>query len=82
MKNLSNGNLLISTKTDGKDEISQVAKEFDIALKQLKELRDSRNLFLRNIMHEFKTRITKGRLWFISNCSRSMFISFTVLYRL
>ncbi|WP_252981441.1 methyl-accepting chemotaxis protein [Aliarcobacter butzleri] len=82
MKNLSNGNLQISTKTDGKDEISQVAKEFDIALKQLKELRDSRNLFLRNIMHEFKTRITKGRLWFISNCSRSMFISFTVLYRL
>ncbi|BAK70819.1 HAMP domain-containing protein [Aliarcobacter butzleri] len=82
MKNLSNGNLQISTKTDGKDEISQVAKEFDIALKQLKELRDSRNLFLRNIMHEFKTPITKGRLWFISNCSRSMFISFTVLYRL
>ncbi|WP_265596411.1 ArsS family sensor histidine kinase [Aliarcobacter butzleri] len=62
MKNLSNGNLQISTKIDGKDEISQVAKEFDIALKQLKELRDSRNLFLRNIMHEFKTPITKGRL--------------------
>ncbi len=62
MKNLSNGNLQISTKTDGKDEISQVAKEFDVALKQLKELRDSRNLFLRNIMHEFKTPITKGRL--------------------
>ena len=62
MKNLSNGNLQISTKTDGKDEISQVAKEFDIALKQLKELRDSRNLFLRNIMHELKTPITKGRL--------------------
>ncbi|WP_265937054.1 ArsS family sensor histidine kinase [Aliarcobacter butzleri] len=62
MKNLSNGNLQISTKTNGKDEISQVAKEFDIALKQLKELRDSRNLFLRNIMHEFKTPITKGRL--------------------
>ncbi|MDK2064772.1 ArsS family sensor histidine kinase [Aliarcobacter butzleri] len=62
MKNLSNGNLQISTKTDGRDEISQVAKEFDIALKQLKELRDSRNLFLRNIMHEFKTPITKGRL--------------------
>ncbi|MFW2565854.1 ArsS family sensor histidine kinase [Aliarcobacter butzleri] len=62
MKNLSNGNLQISTKIDGRDEISQVAKEFDIALKQLKELRDSRNLFLRNIMHEFKTPITKGRL--------------------
>ncbi|WP_265735066.1 ArsS family sensor histidine kinase [Arcobacter lacus] len=62
MKNLSNGNLQISTKIDGKDEISQVAKEFDNALKELKELRDSRNLFLRNIMHELKTPITKGKL--------------------
>lgn len=62
MKNLSSGNLQISTKTNGKDEISQVAKEFSNALKQLKELRDSRNLFLRNIMHELKTPITKGKL--------------------
>ena len=59
---LSQGNFSISTKTAGKDEISQVANEFDNAIKQLRQLRESRNLFLRNIMHELKTPITKGRL--------------------
>ena len=62
MIKLSNGDLSISTKTNGKDEISEVANEFDNAIKQLKQLRDSRNLFLRNIMHELKTPITKGKL--------------------
>lgn len=62
MIKLSNGDLSISTKTKGKDEISEVANEFDNAIKQLKQLRDSRNLFLRNIMHELKTPITKGKL--------------------
>ena len=59
---LSQGNFSISTKTAGKDEISQVANEFDNAIKQLRQLRESRNLFLRNIMHELKTPITKGKL--------------------
>jgi two-component system, OmpR family, sensor kinase len=62
MIKLSTGNFLISTKTDGKDEISQVANEFDYAMKQLRQLKESRNLFLRNIMHELKTPITKGKL--------------------
>ena len=47
-------NFSISTKIAGKDEISQVANEFDNAIKQLIQLRESRNLFLRNIMHELK----------------------------
>jgi two-component system OmpR family sensor kinase len=59
---LSQGNFSISTKIAGKDEISQVANEFDNAIKQLRQLRESRNLFLRNIMHELKTPITKGKL--------------------
>lgn len=62
MKKLSMGDFSISTKTSAKDEISQVANEFENAVKQLKQLRDSRNLFLRNIMHELKTPITKGKL--------------------
>ncbi len=62
MIKLSTGNFSISMKSNGKDEISQVANEFENAVKQLRQLRDSRDLFLRNIMHELKTPITKGKL--------------------
>jgi two-component system, OmpR family, sensor kinase len=62
MIRLSTGDLSISMKANGKDEISQVSNEFENAVKQLRQLRESRNLFLRNIMHELKTPITKGRL--------------------
>jgi len=56
------GNLDIRTNIKGKDEIADVANEFDYAIGRIKELTQSRNLFLRNIMHEFKTPITKGKL--------------------
>lgn len=83
MIKLSKGDLKIRTKIEGKDEIAQVANEFDNALKQLKELRDSRNLFLRNIMHELKTPITKGKLItdMYEDCERK-FILIRVFQRL
>ena len=56
------GDLNIRTNMKGKDEIADVANEFDYAISRIKELTDSRNLFLRNIMHELKTPITKGKL--------------------
>lgn len=62
MIQLSKGDFSVSCESNGKDEISQVSNEFNNAIKQLKILRESRNLFLRNIMHELKTPITKGRL--------------------
>ncbi len=58
----SGGNLDIDTSCDGKDEISEVANEFNNALNEIRQLNGSRNLFLRNIMHELKTPITKGSL--------------------
>jgi len=61
----SKGDLDIDTSCEGKDEISEVSNEFDKAIKEIKVLTNSRNLFLRNIMHELKTPITKGLL--ISN---------------
>lgn len=49
-------------KTNKNDEISQVATAFYNATEQIKALNQSRQLFLRNIMHELKTPITKGRI--------------------
>ncbi|AQW83133.1 ArsS family sensor histidine kinase [Campylobacter pinnipediorum] len=52
----------IENVSSGNDEISDVAQAFYDAVLQIKTLNDSRHLFLRNIMHELKTPITKGRL--------------------
>ena len=61
IKKFADGDLQVSFKVDGKDEISEVSNEFDNAAKKINTLIESRNLFLRNIMHELKTPITKGR---------------------
>ncbi len=50
----------LDCKIKGKDEIAQVANAFDNAVEQIRKLNSSRQLFLRNIMHELKTPITKG----------------------
>ena len=62
IKTFSQGNLNISCKSDKNDEIAAVANEFDHAVKMIRELLQSRQLFLRAIMHELKTPIGKGRL--------------------
>ncbi len=62
IRNFSNGKLIIEKELIYKDEISEVSNEFNNALIKIKELRESRNLFLRNIMHELNTPITKGKL--------------------
>jgi len=56
------GDLNINCKNDKKDEIGQVANEFDNAVKQIRRLLDSRQLFLRTVMHEIKTPIAKGKI--------------------
>ncbi len=52
----------LDTSMEGKDEISEVANAFNQAIAKIRILQDSRNLFLRNIMHELKTPITKGKI--------------------
>ena len=47
--------------TNAKDEVSQLAIEFKNTAKKLKDIKESRNVFIRNIMHELKTPITKGK---------------------
>ena len=44
------------------DEIGKIAKSFDDAIIHINELSASKNLFMRNLMHELKTPITKGRI--------------------
>lgn len=62
VKEFANGNYDIDCKSEKKDEIGILSNEFDKSVKKIKKLRDSRQLFLRNIMHELKTPITKGKL--------------------
>lgn len=57
-----NGNLNISFKTRGSDEIALVANELENARKKINTILESRTLFLRNIMHELKTPIAKGTI--------------------
>jgi len=44
------------------DEIGKIAQSFDDAIVSIRELSTSKNLFMRNMMHELKTPITKGRI--------------------
>ncbi len=46
----------------GKDEIALISNALFDALEKQRRLKSSRELFLRNIMHELKTPITKGKL--------------------
>jgi two-component system OmpR family sensor kinase len=62
IKTFSEGNLDIRCASDRQDEIAEVANEFDHAVTMIRELLQSRQLFLRAIMHELKTPIAKGRL--------------------
>ncbi len=57
-----NGDLTISFKTDGCDEIALVANELESAKLKINSILESRTLFLRNLMHELKTPIAKGTI--------------------
>jgi len=58
----ASGDLSVSCASNKKDEIAEVANEFDKAVKQIDLLLHSRQLFLRTVMHELKTPIAKGRI--------------------
>lgn len=62
MIRFAKGNLNVRSNITGKDEIAEVAQTFDTALEKIQSLQSSRNLFMRNIMHELKTPIAKGKM--------------------
>jgi two-component system OmpR family sensor kinase len=56
------GDLSVSFKVKGCDEIALVANELEATKDKINTILDSRTLFLRNIMHELKTPIAKGTI--------------------
>ncbi len=62
MDKFANGDLDIDCAMENDNEITEVANAFNYAVSQIRQLNNSRRLFLRNIMHELKTPITKGRI--------------------
>ena len=56
------GDLSISFKVKGSDEIALVSNELEATKEKINTILDSRTLFLRNLMHELKTPIAKGTI--------------------
>ena len=47
---------------ESEDELGEIALEFNLAMEKIHMLKEARTLFLRNILHELKTPIMKGKL--------------------
>jgi len=62
IEQFAEGDLDVKISNLGNDEIGKIAKSFDKAIGHIRQLMSSKNLFMRNIMHELKTPITKGRI--------------------
>jgi len=62
IEKFANGDSDIKITYKYNDEIGKIAKSFDDAIGHINQLSQSKNLFMRNMMHELKTPITKGRI--------------------
>jgi len=63
IEKLSNGKMSdVSFKTSLEDEIGLIANALEDARQKINTMLEARTLFMRNIMHELKTPIAKGRL--------------------
>ncbi|CAA6807115.1 MAG: Putative two-component sensor [uncultured Sulfurovum sp.] len=62
IEEFANGNMNVKINRNFNDEIGKIAHSFDDALHHIRSLLESKNLFMRNMMHELKTPITRGRI--------------------
>lgn len=57
-----NGDLNVRLDFRGNNELADIADSFNKSVEQIASLIQGRTLFMRNVMHELKTPIAKGRL--------------------
>lgn len=62
IKLFSHGDTTVKIGLNSTDEIGTIAKSFDEAIVYINNLTNSKNLFMRNMMHELKTPIAKGMI--------------------
>jgi two-component system OmpR family sensor kinase len=62
IKRFGRGEKNIMTQTQGNDEIAEVTNAFHDAVDTISALERGRTLFIRNLLHELKTPIQKGKL--------------------
>lgn len=62
VREFGQGNMDIDCQVKGTDEIANLSNEFHQAMQEIKNLNESRTLFLRNLMHEIHTPIAKGMI--------------------
>lgn len=62
IRRFADGEPNIDTRVEGNDEVAQVANAFHESVQKIELLQKSRSLFMRNLMHELKTPISKGQL--------------------
>jgi two-component system OmpR family sensor kinase len=62
IRRFAEGDREIDTRVGGNDEVAQVANAFHESVRKIDSLQRSRSLFMRNVMHELKTPISKGKL--------------------
>lgn len=83
VKGFGDENFDFNFYSSNEDEISQLSYEFELSAKKLKKIKESRNIFIRNIMHELKTPITKGKiLTQLPNTDKNIESMQKVFYRL
>ena len=62
IRDFGSGEMQTSFKMHGEDEIAVISNELENTRQKIRTLIESRTLFMRNIMHELKTPIAKGRI--------------------